>query len=140
MRYSQKAMLKTHKALLLGLTFATGLWAQMTTSSMLGTVKDATGAAMSDANIKIRNLAQTMRVKWLLRPKAASALPLLPPGSYEVTVTAKGFGKYVQGPIVLRLGQDAELDLKLEVASVTETITVTGDATLLNTTNAEVGH
>jgi hypothetical protein len=132
-------MLKTLRALLIVLAVASGLWAQMTTSSMLGTVKDGTGAAVVSAGIKIRNLDTNDAREATTSNEGRFRVPLLPPGSYEVTVSAKGFGKYVQGPIVLRLGQDAELDVKLEVANVTETITVSADATILNTTNAEVG-
>lgn len=132
-------MLNTLKALLLTLTAAALIMAQMTTSSILGTVTDASGAAVAAANIKIRNLGTNDVRETATGTDGRFRVPLLPPGSYEVTIAAKGFARYVQGPIVLRLGQDAEVDLKLEVASVNEVITVTGDATLLNTTNAEVG-
>ncbi len=132
-------MLQTIKALLLTLGVTAVMMAQMTTSSILGTVRDSSGAAVASAGVKIRNLGTNDAREVITMSDGRFRVPLLPPGSYEVTVTATGFGKYVQGPIVLRLGQDAEVDLKLEVASINETITVTGDATLLNTTNAEVG-
>lgn len=65
--------------------------------------------------------------------------PQLPPGNYEVSVERAGFGKYIQGPITLRVGQDAELEIKLSVASINEVVSVTSDAPLVNTTNSEVG-
>ena len=45
-------------------------------------------------------------------------MPQLPVGNYEVTVEKSGFAKYVQRPIVLRLNQDADLQIKLQVAGL----------------------
>jgi hypothetical protein len=63
----------------------------------------------------------------------------LPVGSYELTIEKTGFARYTQGPIILRLNQEAELEVKLEVAGVSQDVTVNSDAPLINTTNAEVG-
>jgi len=113
--------------------------AQTTAGEILGTVKDATGAAVAAASVRVRNL-DTNAVRELSTTTEGTFRALqIPPGNYEVTVEKAGFGKYVQGPIVLRLGQDADLDIRLSVAGVTETISVTSDAPLINTTNAEVG-
>jgi hypothetical protein len=132
-------MLKYIAKLTVLLAVASGLFAQMTTSSLLGTVQDSSGAAVNSAEVKIRNLGTNDVRETTTSTDGRFRVPLLPPGSYELTITAKGFGRYMQSPIVLRLGQDAELALKLEVASLNETITVNADAPLLNTTNAEVG-
>jgi outer membrane receptor protein involved in Fe transport len=72
-------------------------------------------------------------------PEGVFRVPNLPPGPYEVSVTRSGFSRYVQGPITLRVGQDVDLNIQLEVAGLTEVVTVTSDAGLINTTNAEVG-
>jgi hypothetical protein len=56
-----------------------------------------------------------------------------------LTVKRTGFAKYARGPILLLLNQDAMVNPILEVAAATETITVTEDAPLLNTTSSEVG-
>jgi hypothetical protein len=113
--------------------------AQITTAEILGTVKDASGAVVAGASIKILNLGTNQSREISTGADGRFRVPQLAVGSYEVTVTKTGFGKYVQGPITLRLGNDAELDVKLEIANVTETVNVTADAALLNTTNAEVG-
>ncbi|HEY3441711.1 MAG TPA: TonB-dependent receptor [Paludibaculum sp.] len=131
-----KQHLLTTLTLLLAL--ASGAYAQITAGGILGTVRDGSGAAVSAASVKIRNIGTNDTRELTASTEGAFRAPLLPPGSYEVTVVKAGFGRYVQGPIVLRAGQDAELDIKLEVAGVTETISVSTDAPLLNTTNAEV--
>ena len=52
----------------------------------------------------------------LTAPDGRFRVPQLPVGNYEVTVEKSGFAKYVQRPIVLRLNQDADLQIKLQVA------------------------
>lgn len=124
--------------LLLGLLLLPAATAQITSGEILGTVRDASSAAVSDAQITIRNTGTNDKRELSSSVDGTFRAPLLQPGTYEVIVVKSGFGRYVQGPIVLRSGQSAEIDLKLEVAGVTETISVTTDAPLLNTTNAEV--
>jgi len=60
-------------------------------------------------------------------------------GSYELSVTKDGFAGYTQGPIVLRLNQDADLRIELSLTSVTDKVQVMADASLLNTADAQVG-
>ena len=113
--------------------------AQVTMAEILGTVRDASNAAVIAASVKVRNTETNDTRETATSAEGRFRVPQLAPGSYEVTISKAGFSKYVRGPIVLRLGNDAELNVKLEVASVTETISVTTDAPLLNTTNSEVG-
>lgn len=112
--------------------------AQITSGEILGTIRDASGAAVTGAQVKVHNLGTNDTRELTTGVEGSFRAPQLPPGSYEVIVVKSGFGRYVQGPIVLRSGQNAELEIKLEVAGVTETISVNTDAPLLNTTNAEV--
>ena len=63
----------------------------------------------------------------------------MPVGNYQLTVEHAGFAKYVRSAIKLVLNQDAVVDITMKTAEVTEVITVSGDAPLINTTNAEVG-
>jgi hypothetical protein len=63
----------------------------------------------------------------------------LPPGNYDLTVEAQGFNKYVGRNIVVDAGRETSIPaIKLEVGSVSETVEVTGAATGVQTTNAEV--
>ncbi len=110
--------------------------AQTTSGEILGWVRDASGAAVADARVSVKNLETNQVREVVTGPEGRFRFPLLPTGTYEVTVTRSGFSRYVQGPIVLRLNQMADLDVKLEVAAVTEVVTVSADAPLINTTNA----
>ena len=121
--------------LLLTASFATA----QTSGEMLGLVTDASAAAIADAKLTARNLATNLTYTTKSNNAGSYRIPLIPPGEYELVAEKSGFGKYVRKPITLRLNQQAELNVSLAVASATEVITVTTEAPLINTTNAEVG-
>src|SRR6266545_1904994 len=121
---------------LLAALSATG---QVTTGEILGVVHDASGSSVPDAKVTVHNLDTNATKDVTSAPDGKFRVPQLPTGNYEVIVEKAGFSKYVQGPIVLRLNQDADLQVALQVSGVSEVVNVTGDAPLINTTNAEVG-
>ncbi len=112
---------------------------QATLADILGTVRDPSGAAVSGAEVRVRNLSTNVSRETTTNAEGVFRVPNLPPGAYEVSVSRSGFSRYVQGPITLRVGQDVEMTIGLEVAGLTEVVTVTSDAAMINTTNAEVG-
>ena len=126
-----------HKSTLLLLLAS--LAVAQTSSEMLGVVTDASAAAVADTKLTARNLATGLTYTTTSSSTGSFRLPLLPPGEYELTAEKSGFGKYVRRPITLRLNQQAELNISLQVASATEVINITTEAPLINTTNAEVG-
>jgi hypothetical protein len=132
----------TLKTLLLraatALLCAASLSAQ-TTGSVLGAVSDPSGAAVANAKVSVKNLATGFLNAASTGPDGRFRIPQLPAANYELTVEAPGFARYVQGPLTLQLNQNAEFLVKLEVKSATETVNVTSEAPLINTTNAEVG-
>ncbi|MCS7316180.1 MAG: carboxypeptidase regulatory-like domain-containing protein, partial [Bryobacterales bacterium] len=132
-------MHRSWRLLMLSLVIAAALPAQVTTGEILGVVRDGTGAAVVEARVTVRSLETGHVRETVTGVDGRFRVPQLPVGTYQVTVERTGFARYVQGPIVLRLNQTADLDVRLEVAGVTETITVSADAPLINTTNAEVG-
>jgi len=120
------------------LFLAAPAFSQTATGDILGTVTDATGAAVTEAKVTVKNL-DTNAIKELTTSGLGTfRVSLLPAGSYEVWVEKPGFAKYVQGPIVLRLNQNADLKIPLSVAATGETVMVSTDAPLINTTNAEI--
>ncbi len=110
-----------------------------TSAEMLGLVSDASAAAITDAKLTARNLATNLTYTTTSNGAGSYRIPLLPPGEYELVAEKSGFGKYIRKPITLRLNQQAELNVSLQVASSAEVITITTEAPLINTTNAEVG-
>ena len=118
---------------------AAGLSGQVTSGEILGLVRDPSGAGVTDAKITVRNLETNATREAMSEPDGSFRFPQLPIGPYESTVEKTGFAPHVRGPIVLRLNQIARLDIQLELAAITERVTVVSDAPLLNLNNAEMG-
>src|SRR5262249_47966869 len=115
-------------------------FAQATTGTITGTVVDQTGAVIVGASITVRNIDTNITRTAQTGEEGRYSMPALPIGNYEVTIELAGFGKVVRGPVVLTLNQSAVVDAELKPAGVsTEVVTITDDAPILNTANAEVG-
>ena len=132
-------MQNTIAKLLFLFSFGVGVFGQSTNSEVLGTITDASNAVVSDAKITIKSLDTGISRELVSNAEGKFRLAQLQPGNYSIQVAKTGFGTLTQGPVVLRLGQAAEFNLKLQVSGVAETVNVSGDAPLINTTNSEVG-
>jgi hypothetical protein len=115
------------------------LTAQSTTGTVQGTVKDNQDGVVPGATTTIRNV-QTNATRTLVTDGNGNYRFLnVPIGEYELTIEMPGFSKYVRSGITLSLNQDAVVDVRIQPAGLTESIQVTADAPLLNTTTPEVG-
>src|SRR5258708_9394723 len=112
---------------------------QATTGTISGTVQDVQGGMVLGATVNVRTLDKNTSRSLTTAEDGRFRFPGLPVGPYELTVEHTGFAKHVRGPITLLLNQDAVVNPALKVAAATETVTVTEDAPLLNTTSPEVG-
>jgi hypothetical protein len=121
------------------LTPGTFLFAQSITSSLIGTVHDNTGAVVPNATVAAIELATNARSETRTDANGNYVLLQLKPGSYTVEISAPGFKKYVRGGVVLELQQQARLDASLEIGQLSEAVTVTADASALETTISTVG-
>src|SRR5206468_4116771 len=83
--------------------------AQVTTGQILGVVLDPSGAAVSGVAVAVRNLETNQTRNARSDGQGLFLLPQVPAGPYEITIEKTGFAPYAQGPIVLRLNQDADL-------------------------------
>jgi hypothetical protein len=109
--------------------------AQSSQGRILGTVVDSTGAVVSDAKVTITNTATGIKRTVGLTSGGEYAVSNLDPGSYTVSVEAKGFKKAVSTPVLLEVSREARVDLKLQPGMVTETMAVTAEAALVDTTD-----
>ncbi len=112
--------------------------AQVTTAQLAGQVKDPTGAVIVGASVRIRNTATGLVREARTSEDGTYLLPNLPPGIYELEITAPGFRPYRRQQIELTIGQNAMLDVRLDVGEVTEVVAVTGQAILLDTSKTEI--
>ena len=109
------------------------LWAQVT-ASITGTVRDASGAVMSDAIVTV-NHAESGLVRTVMTDANGNyALPSLPIGGYEVSTEKPGFKRAMRRGITLVVAQQAVVNLTLELGNVVEQVTVTAEASIVNTT------
>ena len=106
--------------------------------SIRGIVTDPTGSAVPGAAIKARNLGTGFERATSSGQSGEFEVPLLLPGEYEVTVSAKGFAAFTQTGIAVRLAKASTLDVRLNVEASQQAVSVTGDAAILNTTTADV--
>ncbi|HUM06698.1 MAG TPA: carboxypeptidase regulatory-like domain-containing protein [Terriglobales bacterium] len=111
---------------LLGLFSATLLRAQ-DTASVTGTVRDASGATVAGAKVTVAAEDRGITRETTTNSEGEYSVPALPPGSYNITVTAQGFKKFTATSVVLRVAQKARVDVSLEVGATTTEVTVLGE-------------
>lgn len=117
---------------------ATSAYSQAITGEILGTVADASGAAVAGAKVSVRNTQTNIKNEATTGAEGSFRVLQLPIGTFELTVEKEGFAKYVQSGIQLALNQRAEIRVNLTVASTREAVTVVTDSPLINTTNSEI--
>jgi hypothetical protein len=115
------------------------LSAQTTSTQILGTIMDPTGAAVPSASVQVRRIATGETRGFLTDTSGNYIIPSLESGEYEVTIEAAGFQREIRRGIVLEINQKARIDFQLRVGSVTDTIEVMATAPVLKTDDATVG-
>ncbi|MDQ6651533.1 MAG: TonB-dependent receptor [Acidobacteriota bacterium] len=115
---------------LLGSSLAFGQ-AQSNAADLRGFVRDATGAVVTNATVTARNPATNTSKDATTNGDGYYQIVNLTPGDYEVTVEAPNFKKAVLPAVKLTVGQNADLDVALEVGQVSEVVTISGATTEL---------
>ncbi|MEO8649878.1 MAG: TonB-dependent receptor [Acidobacteriota bacterium] len=113
--------------------------AQTEKGSIVGTVTDSNGAAVSNATVAVTNLGTKTQQTFTTNDSGIYNIPFLIPGNYEISVTANGFSKTVVNDVVVNVGSRTSVNVTLKVGDVSETVQVTGDSPLLQDENANVG-
>ena len=108
-------------------------WGQIS-ASITGTAKDASGAVVPETSVTVKNLESGLTRVVETDPNGGFSVPSLPVGQYEVTAEKAGFKQQVRRGITLVVGQQAVVNLTLEVGEVQQQVTVTAEAPLVNTT------
>ncbi len=114
--------------------------AQATISYALlnGTVTDEAGRTVAQAKITVRSLDTNQTFTAASNDTGFYALPSLPPGPYELSVSYAGFGQYTRTGVVLTVGQTATMNVTLKVAAVKEEVVVSTEAPVVETTRTEI--
>jgi outer membrane receptor protein involved in Fe transport len=115
-------------------------FAQRTTGTLRGQVLDPQGAVVADANITVVNQATGVEQTVSTSSAGTYNLPSMLPGSYMVTVEAKGFKRAVHKDVPVLADQDNVADAKLEVGSNTEVVEVMAGAAQVETTSSALNN
>ncbi len=126
-------------ATVLAMGLATTTYGQIDTGSILGTVKDPSGAIVPNAKVTLLNTATSVSFTTDTNVSGNYSFPAIKTGAYQVTVEAPGFKKSVRSGIQLSIQQQAEIDFTLETGDISQSVEVTAAAPLLQTQDASVG-
>jgi hypothetical protein len=122
------------------LAVPSGVFSQVVTASLEGTVQDSSGAAVPSAAVKVTNTSTGIVTLASTSQDGRFVMPALQPGGpYTITVTANGFKTDQRAGIKLDVNQSASISITLQVGSATETVEVTAEAPLLESSTAELG-
>jgi hypothetical protein len=127
-------------ALVLILTASVPASAQLDTGSIVGTVRDQSSAVVPGATVTARQESTGTLVTAVSSEKGQFVFPNLKVGTYTISAELAGFRKSVQTGIVLHVQERIEVDVRIELGSVTEDVVVRGESPMLQTQTADVGY
>lgn len=113
-------------------------WGQATTS-IRGTVTDPSNAAIPNAAVTLTNTDTNLQRKITTDQEGSYVFSEVQPGHYSLVVEGAGFSKFEQKGIELLVNLPATVNVRLKIGAATQTVTVTEQAPLLNTTDASQG-
>jgi len=125
--------------LIVGMTSAPRAFGQGAgTAGITGTVEDQGGLVIPDAKVVIKNVETGLERTLSTNEQGFYAAPLLQPGTYEIRVSKAGFADAIRKDVQLAVGQTLAIDIRLSIKAATESITVTGEAGVINTEKSDV--
>ncbi len=125
---------------LLALAFLpASLSAQESRGAITGRVKDTQNAVIAGARVAVTNTATNETRRVVTNDTGYYEVNFLEPSIYSVAVEASGFKKLLRSGLTVNVGSRLEIDLTLDVGQVVETVEVTAEAPLLETTTASGG-
>jgi hypothetical protein len=125
--------------LLISLATLPRLVGQGATATIQGIVIDTSGAAIPAAAIQVKNAGTGAASNSQSDPQGRFNIADLAVGTYSVSASKTGFSTVVHEGVVLNVGAEAVVDFALAVGQQTQTITVQGEVSQVETTNATVG-
>ena len=121
------------------LLFGLLLPAQQQTGSMIGTVVDPSGSSVPGAEVSVKNTGTGATFTATTDASGLWRAPQLNPGTYDISVAAKGFSTVVRTGVEVRVADRLRIDFALQVGAVNDTVTITGTSPLLQVEDASLG-
>jgi len=128
------------RILLMAFVFiACGNASAQTTGTLLGIVTDQNGAVVPSATVKAQNTDTGFTVTVKASAEGSYLIPLVPLGHYSISVEVSGFKTFTRSGVLVPVGQDIRVDVKMEVGEVSQTVNVVIDTVNIETANATLG-
>src|SRR5262249_41212457 len=121
------------RTIVMALVCVSCVFAQANTGSIRGTVTDATGAVVPGAKIVLSNIRTGVQSSVATDGLGAYLFEFLPPGDYRIEAEVAGFKKFIRENITHDVARQLRVDIGLEAGQVTETVSVTARASLVET-------
>ena len=115
------------------------LYAQDPRGGITGTVVDQSGGFVPGVRVRATNVETGVPASAETNPSGQYRMPYLPAGFYRITAEATGFKSFVRDKVEVRVGEMLDLQIKMEVGAVTETVQVTAETPVLETASASLG-
>ena len=114
------------------------VFAQTDTAQVIGTVRDAQGGAIADVAIAVLNIDTGFLRRATTDSDGRYRVTTLPPGRYSLTADRKGFRTVVRDGLILLLGAEPVIDIELPVGGLSESLVVTADVPIVDTTTSAI--
>ncbi len=121
------------------LCWAPAVSAQEARGAIVGRVTDTTGAVIPGAAVKVTNMSTGITTAVETNEQGVYQALYLIPALHRVAVEMQGFKSFLRDGVEVRVNDRLALDITLEVGNLSETVTVTGETPLLDTTSASIG-
>jgi hypothetical protein len=121
------------------LVFAATSVAQEFRATISGRVSDSQNAVIAGAKIIATQIGTEAKFETVSAGDGLYTIPFLPPGSYRLTAENAGFKRYVRDNFAVGANERLGVDIQMEVGAITETINITSEAPVLQTTTASTG-
>ncbi len=115
------------------------LLAQSSRGTILGTVRDPSGASVPGTKVTVTNLGTNIAFNYETDDTGNYYVPSLLPGRYRVEAEKAGFKKFIVAEVIVEVNQTARVDVNLEVGRAAETVEVQGASPLVQTDTATLG-
>ena len=107
--------------------------AQVSTGEVFGKAADSTGAVLPGVSVTLSGSSLIQPIVAVTTETGAYRFPRIPIGTYTVSFEIAGFKKFVRSDVIIQAGFNAEINAKLEISTVQETVTVTGASPVVDT-------
>ncbi|MCU1324985.1 MAG: Cna B-type protein, partial [Bryobacterales bacterium] len=125
------------RSILLAGLVAASAFGQSDRGTITGTVIDPAGASVPNVKVSVTDVERGAAYSTVTTSTGNYTLPSLPSGRYDMTVVAAGFSQYIQKGIDVQVAQTGRIDVVLKIGQASDSVTITADAPLLRTENAE---